>query len=73
MSHALAAHPDREQLARFRRGALPPEEVEEIASHVDSCASCCSSLKEMPDDSLSAWCANPSPPVRRSNRDCRRT
>jgi hypothetical protein len=52
MSHALAAHPDREQLARFRRGALPPEEVEEIASHVDSCASCCSSLKEMPNDSL---------------------
>ena len=52
MTHALAVHPDQGQLARFRLGALSPEEVEEIASHVASCDSCCRSLRQLPDDSL---------------------
>jgi tRNA A-37 threonylcarbamoyl transferase component Bud32 len=52
MTHALTAHPDRERLARFRLGALSPEEVEEIASHVADCGSCCQSLRQLPDDSL---------------------
>jgi serine/threonine protein kinase len=52
MSQALAGHPDREQLARFRLGTLSPEEVEDIASHVAGCTPCCRSLKQLPDDSL---------------------
>jgi WD40 repeat protein/tRNA A-37 threonylcarbamoyl transferase component Bud32 len=52
MTHALAAHPDDGQLARFRLGTLCPDELEEIASHVAGCASCCQSLRQLPDDSL---------------------
>ena len=52
MTAALAEHPDAEQLARFRLGALGPDEIEEIAAHISGCSSCCGQLKQLPDDSF---------------------
>lgn len=52
MQPAWITHPDAETLARFRCGALNPENVEDIASHVSDCAECCRSLQQLPDDSL---------------------
>jgi eukaryotic-like serine/threonine-protein kinase len=52
MNDLLATHPSLERLAAFRVGDLSLEELTETERHVAECASCCQSLKAMPDDSL---------------------
>ena len=45
-------HPDPKQLAAFRLGKLDEAELAAVESHVASCAHCCQSLKNLPDDSF---------------------
>jgi tRNA A-37 threonylcarbamoyl transferase component Bud32 len=45
-------HPGPDQLAAFRLGKLGEDELAAIEGHVAACASCCRSLKSLPDDSF---------------------
>jgi WD40 repeat protein len=54
MSETRQAHPGPEQLARFGRGDLGPEEWAEVERHVQDCPACGEALRAVSDDRLAS-------------------
>ena len=47
-----AEHPSAEQLHAFALGDLPPEQLDAIEQHVETCDVCCGALRCIPDDTF---------------------
>jgi len=45
-------HPNRSELELFFHGKLPPDRQIEIENHIENCAACCETLRELPHDGL---------------------
>ena len=67
MSDEFTKHPEKDQLLAFGLGTLDPSEAEEIARHLDSCATCGETILRLGDDTFVSLVRNSPVPAPAEN------